>query len=57
VLFVSDENRLRLFNRINANGGAQFSKVEGFALSPADAGVETMVISASDYFFGPLEPL
>jgi hypothetical protein len=57
VLFVSDEKRLRLFNRINADGGAQFRKVAGFVLAPKDVEVETMMIAASDYFFGPLERL
>lgn len=57
VLFVSDEKRLRIFNHINRNGGAQFKKVEGFDLDRSDEELQTMMISASNYFFGQWKSL
>lgn len=57
VLFVSDEKRLKLFNHINRNGGAQFKKVEGVDLKRDSEELQTMMISASNYFFGDWEKL
>jgi hypothetical protein len=57
VLFISDEKRLRIFNHINRNGGAQFKKVEGFDLDREDEELQTMMVSASNYFFGTWEKL
>ena len=57
VLFVSDEKRLKLFNYFNKNGGTQFRKVEGFDLDRKNEDLQTMMISASNYFFGEWENL
>jgi hypothetical protein len=57
VLFITDEKRLRLFNHINRNGGVQFKKVEGLDLDREDEELQTMMVSASNYFFGSWDTL
>jgi hypothetical protein len=57
VLFISDDKRLRIFNRINHDGGAQFKIVEGFDLDRENEELQTMMVSASNYFFGSWENL
>jgi hypothetical protein len=57
VLFVSDEKRLRLFNYVNGKKGTQFRKVEGFKLNKSSEEIQTMMISASNYFFGEWDKL
>jgi SAM-dependent methyltransferase len=49
VLFMSDDKRFRLFNLSNSE--VQFQKVEGFALDRKDEHLQTMMISAANYFF------
>ena len=57
VLFISDDKRLRIFNRINHDSGAQFKIVEGFDLDRENEELQTMMVSASNYFFGSWEEL
>jgi hypothetical protein len=49
VLFMSDNKRFTMFNR--ANGEIEFKKVDGFALKRDNPELQTMMISAANYFF------
>jgi hypothetical protein len=58
VLFVSDEKRLNFFNYVNKdNGEGEFKKVEGIDIDRNSKELQSMMISASNYFFGDFETL
>ena len=57
VLFISDEKRLRVFNKCNKINPAEFKVVKDFDLIRTGEKHQTMMVAASSYFFGSWEEL